>query len=91
MLVDMANAFNCLNRAALFQGVSRLAPPLARYVATFYGGGSNYLFTDCDGTRRIRGERGIEQGDSLGPALFALGFQSALEAFRAALPRPRPT
>ena len=52
----------------------------------FYGQGSRYVWFDDNGRRHVihQGE-GVEQGDALSPAFFALGLHGALEEAHAEL------
>ena len=66
--MDLSNAFNCIDRAAVLQAVRRAAPELAPWVDFCYSADTQLLL----GTERLDSARGVQQGDPLGPALFAL-------------------
>ena len=69
--IDFRNAFNELSRSALLEAVMRLTPELFRLDSCVYGRDS-FLFYEND---IIRSERGVQQGDPLGPLLFALALR----------------
>ena len=66
-LLDLKNAFNCVDRSAFRSAIRRIAPRLAPWVDYQYGEASPLFFGDT----RLQSERGIQQGDPLGPALSA--------------------
>lgn len=70
-MMDLSNAFNCLDRSAFRQAVRRVAPALAPWVDFCYGEASPLVL----GKHRLESARGIQQGDPLGPALFAIAIQ----------------
>eukprot|EP00973_Karenia_brevis_P060508 8415618-Karenia_brevis.AAC.1 len=69
-MLDLSNAFNCVDRSAFRSAVRRVAPGIAPWVDYCYGCRSPLLMD----THRLHSERGIQQGDPLGPALFALAI-----------------
>ena len=72
--VDFENAFNVLDRPELLRQVRAHLPGLAPWVEWCYGAHSRLL---CDGAA-LTSESGVQQGDPLGPLLFALTLQPAL-------------
>jgi hypothetical protein len=71
--VDAANGYNALKRSKIWNGVVELKMPnLERYMATFYGGES--LVVDGAGLFQLLQVMGVDQGDPLGPLLFAIGI-----------------
>ena len=74
--VDFENAFNVLDRPELLRQVRAHLPGLAPWVEWCYGAHSRLL---CDGAA-LTSESGVQQGDPLGPLLFALTLQPALLA-----------
>ena len=67
-LVDLSNAFNCVSRGAVLSAVRTHFPWLAPWADTCYRFHSNLVIGDS----LIRSQRGVQQGDPLGPSLFAL-------------------
>ena len=54
-------------------------PELGAFAALFYCRQSVYRFRGADGVlHRLLADEGVEQGDSLAPALFAYGLRPAL-------------
>ena len=79
--IDGIGAYDHVSRSAIFSKL--LACPslhrLIPFVRQWYGGQSSYLWQDDGGqVREILQGEGIEQGDALAPALFALGIHAAL-------------
>lgn len=66
--LDVRNAFNEFNRAAMLQAVDVHIPSFSRYIRSMYGSASK-LF--C-GEHIIYSRMGCHQGDVLGTPLFAL-------------------
>ena len=69
-MLDFSNAFNCVDRSAFREAVRRVVPSLAPWVDFCYGQDSPLLL----GQHSLKSTRGIQQGDPLGPALFALAI-----------------
>ena len=79
--LDGRSAYDSVSRAAILAKVHDVAPPLLPFVRGFYGHPSVYHWYDEAGRfHEIHQGEGIEQGDSLAPALFALAQHGALEA-----------
>ena len=74
-MMDLSNAFNCVDRSAFRSAIRRMAPSLAPWVDYCYGTSGQLLL----GTNIIDSERGIQQGDPLGPALFALAIHEEIQ------------
>ena len=74
--VDFHNAFNTVDRAALLREVRLRLPGLAPWAEWCYGRHSRLLFHK----EALTSEAGVQQGDPLGPLLFALALQPALRA-----------
>lgn len=73
--VDLRNAFNCLDRHHMLHEVSTRAPHLARWVHATYAEPTPLILGDTT----IMSSQGVQQGDPLGPLLFAIGWQSVIE------------
>ena len=86
--VDGVGAFDLISRSAMLQGLKD-APGCERalpFVLQFYGRPSTYLWEDdCAAVHEITQGEGVEQGDPLMPALYALGQHRALVAVQATL------
>ena len=90
--VDISNAFNTVHRSAVVQSVRTHFPSLAPWVDCCYRHDS-HLFTGssaaCD--QVIPSSRGAQQGDPLGPALFALAIHSTIQEARQDTERSFPS
>jgi hypothetical protein len=78
--VDIENAFNCLDRSAILSSVRRVLPSLAPWADYCYRNRS-HLFTEGD---QLDSARGVQQGDPLGPAFFAIAIQDSIRRARVA-------
>ena len=76
--LDIENAFNSVDRSAILSSVRRVLPCLAPW-ADFCYRNDSVLFAD---EHRIGSACGIQQGDPLGPALFAIALQDAIRRAR---------
>ena len=66
---DFSNAFNCLRRDKALQEIREKVPEIFKYAWQSYGNPSN-LFLGQD--EIIMSQEGIQQGDPLGPFIYAL-------------------
>ena len=74
VLVDLSNAFNCVSRRAVLSAVRTHFPWLAPWADTCYRYDSNLVV----GNSLIHSQRGVQQGDPLGPSLFALAVHPGI-------------
>ncbi len=84
--LDLANAFNSLHRRAALEALAERAPALVPLAETFLCRASTFLFLAAGGEGvELRAARGVEQGDVLGPLLYAAGVRKPLAALRESL------
>ena len=85
--LDCRNAFNaCGRRNILFQ-LKRHFPELLPVVCQFYLGNGRLFYRSPDGQQHtVLSVTGVQQGDPLAPALFALGIHPALQDLAARFP-----
>ena len=69
--IDFENAFNTIDRQAVLSSAATSFPTLARWVHWCYGQPSDLHF----GKSVLRSSSGVQQGDPLGPLLFAAALQ----------------
>ena len=79
--LDGRSAYDSVSRAAIMGKLKGVAPLILPFVRSLYARVSTYLWWD-DSSRchEIAQAEGVEQGDSLASALFALGQHDALAA-----------
>ena len=73
--LDFANAFNTIDRSCFLREVRSKMPGLAPWADFCYAAASNLVF----GRHIITSDNGVQQGDPLGPLLFALALQPVLQ------------
>lgn len=66
--IDIKNAFNELRRDVMLQEVKKNFPEMFKFVEQCYRFPTNVYY----GEKLILSQRGVQQGDPLGPALFCL-------------------
>ena len=74
--LDFSNAFNSLRRDAMLEAVYREVPEIFNFCHLSYVENSTLFFGDY----RISSEEGPQQGDPLGPLLFALTIHPILQS-----------
>ena len=80
--IDFRNAFNMVDRQAFLDTIHEHFPELYNFVVSMYGVNSKLLFYSSV----IHSEEGTQQGDPLGPVLFALALKVVPDMLRSKLP-----
>ena len=84
--LDVANAFPSVNRRVVLEAVREHAPALLPLADTFLRCASSFVYQDSEGRGQLlRATLGVEQGDVLGPLLFAMAFRRPVEELRTTL------
>ncbi|CAI7816496.1 unnamed protein product [Closterium sp. NIES-53] len=77
---DISNAFNSISRAAIADALHEpTLSPLLPLVKLTYGNPSQLLLDSNFNSAPLTSERGVRQGDPLGPLLFAAGIHATLQ------------
>ena len=79
--VDLANAFNNVDRGKMLEQIELATPAAARFAHLSYGRHTNLYF---DGSEIITSASGVQQGDPSGPVYFALALKPVDDAIQAA-------
>ena len=79
--LDMRNAFNSVNRAHILETCARRCPEISKLAGLSYGRPSTLLI----GNTIISSSTGVQQGDPLGPLLFALSVDDIARSARCEL------
>jgi hypothetical protein len=72
--IDVKNAFNSVDRTLALQAVGEYLPNLAAWAEWCYDSDTTLFLED----HRILSAEGVQQGDPLGPLLFALSIRDAI-------------
>ena len=88
--LDCKNAFNTVSRQHMLEAVQQTVPKLTPLVWWMYGQPSDLVVPNAPPEALIiRSSSGVNQGDPIGPRLFALTIQPQLRAVQQALPNLR--
>jgi hypothetical protein len=91
LTVDGTNAFNSLSRAAILTAVAERLPGLYSYVVMLYGADSipDLVFALAGQKQAavIQSLQGIQQGDPLGPLLWAITLLAVAVSFKERFPK----
>ena len=79
--LDMKNAFNTLRRNHFLELCLSRAPSILRLISTAYATSSHLVI----GNETILSETGVQQGDPLGPVLFALAVDEIARSARSTI------
>ena len=82
LTVDFENTFNTLDRTEILLQVRNRLPGLSAFVEFTYGHHSRLLFEDVI----LNSEKGVQQGDPLGPPIFAVTLHSLVESLKSEVP-----
>jgi hypothetical protein len=84
---DLANAFNEVDRTAIFEELRTHFPSLIPFIRLFYSGSSRLMYRREDSSWvTLLSQIGTRQGDPLGMFYFCLAYQRALSSTHAAFP-----
>lgn len=86
--VDLKNAFNLVDRSSFMTPVQGKFPELFPWVRYCYSNEPPYLWV---GKEKLRSRTGVQQGDPLGPLLFALALHTPLAKLRERLHTNHPS
>ena len=75
--VDLANAFNSLDRHHMLHQVALRAPQLSAWASFCYRSHSHLFLQNG---HPLSSQQGVQQGDPLGPLFFSLAWHSVIEA-----------
>ena len=73
--IDFSNAFNCVDRQVFLEQCRHHFPGLSKWAEWCYAQPANLYF----GSDTISSEKGVQQGDPIGPMLFALALHPLLQ------------
>ncbi|CAE7483229.1 unnamed protein product [Symbiodinium natans] len=80
--LDFTNAFNNVDRRAVLEAVAAAFPGLARWTAWCYGQPAQLRF---GASTTLQSAGGVQQGDPLGPLLFATALHQLAQELRTGL------
>ena len=82
LFVDFSNAFNSVDREAMFQELRSRIPSISAWVKFSYGSQPFLFFGDF----QLLSCTGVHQGDPLGPLCFALTLHPLIEQIQSSVP-----
>ena len=82
LLVDFSNAFNSIDRSAMFSEIRQRLPSLSAWFESCYGSAPVLQYKD----RLLSSCMGVQQGDPLGPLGFALTLLPVVEQLSTSIP-----
>ncbi|CAM9954442.1 unnamed protein product, partial [Choristocarpus tenellus] len=78
--LDRRNIFNSVRRSAFIKALPETLPGLLPYVSKIYGDTRNLLFPlDKGGMKILPSRSGAQRGDPLGPLLYCMATQKAIQ------------
>jgi len=80
--VDLSNAFNLISRAQILAMVHKHLPELYHWVEWCYADDTHLVYGDFI----LKSREGVQQGDPLGPLLFALVIHTVLSRIKSEVP-----
>lgn len=78
--LDLKNAFNLISRRVILRETRRHLPEILPWVRLCYANGDDPILWSDD--FMLKSHSGIQQGDPLGPLLFAMGLQPIIRRLR---------
>ncbi|KAK2402696.1 hypothetical protein QL285_052193 [Trifolium repens] len=78
LIVDFSNAFNMVDKTTLLREVRGICPSISLWVEFLYGHAARLYI----GNEHIMSATGVQQGDPLGPLLFALVLHPLIHKIR---------
>lgn len=82
--IDGRNAFNALRREVMLRHLAKHAPDAFAFVSMIYSGQPSLRFSLVGQASAVEvlSQQGVQQGDPLGPLLFAIAMYPIMQSFR---------